>query len=112
MISLHHARSPAILTPRRRDSTVNSVEPSCEALEPRESCQCPRGRVMMPDRARVANVMKTIVGFGFVTWLGLATARNVQPERTTQFFRDKVAPILERRCIHCHGERRPREISR
>ena len=55
------------------------------------------------DRARVATVMKTIVRMGLLTWLGLAAARSVAASGRPAF-RDKVAPILERRCLHCHGE--------
>ena len=47
--------------------------------------------------------MNTIMGLGIVTWLGLAaTGTGAGADDPT--FRDKVAPILEQRCLHCHGE--------
>ena len=47
--------------------------------------------------------MKTIVRWVFVTWLGLAAVRT-GAGADDPTFRDKVAPILEQRCLHCHGE--------
>ena len=44
-----------------------------------------------------------MVRWGFVTWLGLAAARTVAGADDPTF-RDKVAPILELRCLHCHGD--------
>ena len=38
-----------------------------------------------------------------MTWLGLAATRTVAGADDPTF-RDKVAPILEQRCLHCHGE--------
>ena len=58
-------------------------------------------------RARVAKVMKAIVGFGFTTLVVQATAL-FGAGVDDQLFRDKVAPVLERRCIHCHGGRAPK----
>ena len=46
---------------------------------------------------------KTIVRWGFMTWLGLAATRTVAGADDPTF-RDKVAPILEQRCLYCHGE--------
>ena len=34
----------------------------------------------------------------------LVGARERRPRADDPLFRDKVAPILERRCLHCHGE--------
>jgi hypothetical protein len=47
--------------------------------------------------------MKTIVRWGFVTWLGMSAVPSVMGADDPTF-RDKVAPILERRCLHCHGD--------
>ena len=57
----------------------------------------------MPGRAKLARVMNRIVRWGVVTWLGLAPARTVSGADDPNF-RDRVAPILEQRCLHCHGE--------
>jgi Protein of unknown function (DUF1553)/Protein of unknown function (DUF1549)/Planctomycete cytochrome C len=46
--------------------------------------------------------MKTIVRVSFITCLGLVGLRGAV-RADDLFFRDKVAPILERRCLHCHG---------
>ena len=35
-------------------------------------------------------------------------SRLSQSAADDQLFRDKVAPVLERRCVHCHGERAPK----
>ena len=48
-------------------------------------------------------MMKAIVGFGLTTLIVQATALFAAGG-DDQLFRDKVAPILERRCIHCHGD--------
>ena len=48
-------------------------------------------------------MMKTIVGLGSCAWLARLAAANVAAA-DDPIFRDKVAPILERRCLHCHGE--------
>jgi Protein of unknown function (DUF1553)/Protein of unknown function (DUF1549)/Planctomycete cytochrome C len=57
----------------------------------------------MPQRAPAVKAMRTIVHAVFLIAIGLLV-----PESATgtdgAFFRNKVAPILERRCVHCHGE--------
>ena len=52
--------------------------------------------------SRVDNVTRAIIGIGVVALIASAGAPTVAPA-DDQFFRDKVAPVLERRCIHCHG---------
>jgi mono/diheme cytochrome c family protein len=51
--------------------------------------------------------MKTIIGIGLAAWLGLVAA-GTATEAEDASFRDKVAPILERRCIRCHGGSSPK----
>jgi len=51
--------------------------------------------------------MKTILGSGLAAWLGLAAAASASGTGD-QFFREQVAPILERRCIHCHSGATPK----
>ncbi len=58
-------------------------------------------------RTSVANLMKAIVGFGALASIASACALPAS-EADDQLFRDKVAPILEGRCVHCHGEREPK----
>ena len=58
-------------------------------------------------RTRVANVMKAIVGFGLAISIALAIGSRAS-QADDQFFRDNIAPVLERRCIHCHGEQAPK----
>ena len=53
------------------------------------------------------NVTKAFVGFGLATVISLAAA----PARSggdDQLFRERIAPILERRCVHCHGGSTPK----
>jgi hypothetical protein len=47
------------------------------------------------------NLMKVIVGFGFATSIAAAPSASGADD---QFFRQRIAPILERRCLHCHGD--------
>src|SRR5262245_61879620 len=51
--------------------------------------------------------MKTIVGLGLGTILGLmaAATRRAEDDRV---FVEKVAAILERRCVRCHGGDSPK----
>ena len=56
---------------------------------------------------RVDNVTRAIIGIGVVALIASAAAPTVAPA-DDQFFRDKVAPVLERRCIHCHGGSAPK----
>ena len=46
----------------------------------------PGDRVEIPDRARVANVMKKIVDLGLATWSGVGWAPAASPNQTTRFF--------------------------
>jgi hypothetical protein len=55
----------------------------------------------------VANVTNAIVSLGCITALALAAGRSAAGADET-FFREKVAPILERRCVHCHGGPTPK----
>jgi Protein of unknown function (DUF1553)/Protein of unknown function (DUF1549)/Planctomycete cytochrome C len=48
-------------------------------------------------------VLRTIVSLGLATVLGLIAPRDTAAADDARF-REQVAPILERRCIHCHGE--------
>jgi mono/diheme cytochrome c family protein len=61
-----------------------------------------------PDRrARVATLMKTIVGLGLAAYLCTTGGGNAAAAED-QFFREQVAPILERRCVQCHGDVAPK----
>jgi hypothetical protein len=51
--------------------------------------------------------MKTIVWFGLVTGLGLAPAASASGPGD-RLFPEKVAPIFQRRCVHCHSGARPK----
>ncbi len=51
--------------------------------------------------------MKAIVGFGLAISVVLAIGSRAS-QADDQFFRDNIAPVLERRCIHCHGEQAPK----
>ena len=72
-----------------------------------------KGAVVFPPRTQraastsVAKVMNAIVGFGLTALIVQATAL-FPAGGDDRLFRDKVAPVLERRCIHCHGARSPK----
>ena len=51
--------------------------------------------------------METILGFGLATLIALAAAPTVATA-DDRFFRDQVAPVFERRCVHCHGGSAPK----
>jgi mono/diheme cytochrome c family protein len=61
----------------------------------------------MPDHARVGHFLKTTVCVWLLSWPGLTSAADDRNPGDA-LFREKVAPILERRCIHCHGESTPK----
>ena len=49
----------------------------------------------------MANLMNSIVGLA----ISIAAAAAPSASRADdQFFRQRIAPILERRCLHCHGD--------
>ena len=50
---------------------------------------------------------KAFVGFGLATVISLAAA-PVASGADDQLFRERIAPILERRCVHCHGGSTPK----
>ncbi len=50
---------------------------------------------------------KAIVGFSLALCLSLCTAR-IPSAADDSLFLDKVAPVLEARCVHCHGEDSPK----
>jgi len=56
----------------------------------------------------VAKVTNSIVGLGLATWLVSAVATASGAGADDSSFRDKVAPILERRCVYCHGGATPK----
>ncbi len=51
--------------------------------------------------------MKAIVGFGIATSFAFAAGPRASGADEA-FFRQRIAPILERRCVHCHGETAPK----
>jgi len=51
--------------------------------------------------------LKTIVSFSLALGLGLFAAR-IATAADDSLFRDKVAPVLEARCVHCHGDDSPK----
>ena len=51
--------------------------------------------------------MNVIAGCGFTTLIVQATILFAAGA-DDQLFREKVAPALERRCVHCHGDRSPK----
>ena len=55
----------------------------------------------------MANVTKAIVSLGCITVLAMVPARSVAAADDA-FFRENVAPILERRCVHCHSGTTPK----
>ena len=51
--------------------------------------------------------MKAILGIALTALLGVAaSARSFGAD--DRLFRERVAPILESRCVHCHGELAPK----
>src|SRR5580704_7576163 len=50
---------------------------------------------------------KTIVGFSLALCSALFAARFASADDDS-LFRDKVAPVLEARCVHCHGDDSPK----
>ncbi len=91
-----------ILTPWRRDSTVNRVQSSCGTSRtrlPRDHAGQSRCRI----KRSWPEVMKMIGCSRPGQRLGLAVATRFR-RADDPSFREKVAPILERRCLHCHGE--------
>ncbi len=55
----------------------------------------------------MATLMKRIVSLGLAAWLGTMTAGDARAA-LDQSFRQQVAPILERRCVQCHGSLSPK----
>jgi mono/diheme cytochrome c family protein len=51
----------------------------------------------------MANVLKAINGFALAISIAVAAVPSANGA-DDQFFRLQIAPILERRCIHCHGD--------
>ncbi len=51
--------------------------------------------------------MKMILGFGLATLIALEAAPAVATG-DDRIFREQVAPVLERRCVHCHGGSAPK----
>ena len=50
--------------------------------------------------------MTTRIAIGFLVWVaGPLAAHAAEPDR---LFREQVAPILEMRCVHCHGVELPK----
>src|SRR5262249_8429885 len=47
--------------------------------------------------------MRLVVGI----WLGLGMLGQSQTGED-RFFQDQVAPVLEKRCVHCHGASAPK----
>ena len=55
---------------------------------------------------RSAMTMTTRIAFGILVWAaGPLAAHAAEPDR---LFREQVAPILEKRCVHCHGAEMPK----
>ena len=52
-------------------------------------------------------MIKAIIGFGLATSIALAVVPSASGA-DDQFFRERIAPILERRCVHCHGDSNPK----
>jgi len=52
-------------------------------------------------------LIKTSVSLALAAWLGTTTAGQASAAED-QSFRQKVAPILERRCVQCHGGLSPK----
>ncbi len=50
---------------------------------------------------------RTTWAIGPVAWLALLAATSAA-QADDSLFRDKVAPVLEKRCIHCHGGKAPK----
>ena len=51
--------------------------------------------------------MKTILGLSLAAWLGLVGSKPATPAED-QSFHARIAPVLEQRCVHCHGDRSPK----
>ncbi len=58
-------------------------------------------------RTSLANIKQAIVRFGVLASVASAFALPAS-KGDDQLFSDKVAPILEGRCVHCHGEHEPK----
>ena len=106
MISVHRALALTAILTRSSVATLPSIV-SNHACDSTSRARRASDRLAVGSRCRIEpgwrSVMKTIVRLGFAAWLGLA-ARTSCAAADDQLFRDKVAPILERRCLHCHGE--------
>jgi mono/diheme cytochrome c family protein len=51
--------------------------------------------------------MKAVVGVGLAISIAVAVVPSAS-RADNQFFLERIAPVLERRCVHCHGGRAPK----
>ena len=66
----------------------------------------------MPDRGRAVSERKANIGRLLAIWALLLLAAHDASGGDDPRFRNQIAPILERRCIHCHGGSTRKETSR